>query len=136
MYYFQSKKPGYFGQFLEHFPENVLLVTTLETNRNRNYRDISRAPIPSDRYRQFKALDWPSKVVTIEPILDFDIDIFSGWLIDLKPQHVWLGFNSRPKQSVLPEPSEDKVKALMGNLQKAGIEIKEKDMRKIQLEEE
>ena len=36
-YFFQSKKPKYFEQFLEDFPENVILLTTLETNRDEGY---------------------------------------------------------------------------------------------------
>jgi protein gp37 len=58
-YYFQSKRPSYFVPFLTEFPHNVILLTTLETNRDDNYSAISRAPVPSERYRQFRALEYP-----------------------------------------------------------------------------
>ena len=55
-YYFQSKKPVYFEPLLHEFPENVILLTTLETNRDQGYDRISKAPCPSVRFEQFKAL--------------------------------------------------------------------------------
>jgi len=63
VYYFQTKNPGYLAQFVDEFPENVILVTTLETNRDEGYGDVSKAPPPSVRYAQFKALAYPRKVV-------------------------------------------------------------------------
>ena len=128
-FYFQSKQPAYFVPFLSEFPTNAILLTTLETNRDEGYRAVSKAPVPSERYRQFKALDYPRKVVTIEPVMDFDLDIFARWIRDLHPEYVWLGFNSHPKAAPLPEPSLDKVERFMGLLAKAGIEIRGKELR-------
>jgi hypothetical protein len=68
-YYLQSKEPAYFEPFLSELPDNVILLTTLETNRDAGYEAISKAPPPSVRYQQFKALDYPRKGVTIEPLL-------------------------------------------------------------------
>jgi hypothetical protein len=75
-FYFQSKRPAYFEQFLPLFPQNVILLTTLETNRDDGYKAISKAPPPTERYRQFKMLKYPRKVVTVEPVVDFDEDVF------------------------------------------------------------
>ena len=49
-YYFQSKRPEYFEQFLAEFPDNVVLLTTLETNRDAGYEVVSKAPKPSERF--------------------------------------------------------------------------------------
>jgi len=76
-HYFQSKRPAYFKEFLSEFPENVILLTTMETNRDSGYRKVSKAPLPSKRYKQFLELDYPRKVVTIEPVMDFDLEVFS-----------------------------------------------------------
>lgn len=127
-YYFQSKRPEYFEQFLPLFPENVILLTTLETNRNAGYKAISKAPPPSVRYQQFKKLKHPRKVVTVEPVLDFDEDVFPQWIADLEPEYVWLGFNSRPESVQLPEPSTKKLKKLVKVLVNAGIEIRGKEL--------
>lgn len=79
-FFFQSKKPSYFRQFLAEFPPEAILLTTLETNRDEGYEAISKAPPASVRYEQFRALKYPRKVVTIEPVLDFDLATFVQWI--------------------------------------------------------
>jgi hypothetical protein len=130
-YYFQSKRPRYFESLVNLFPSNVIILTTLETDRDEGYDKVSKAPVPSARYQQLYELDYPRKVVTIEPIMDFDLDTFIRWMDDLQPEYVWLGFNSRPKQVTLPEPTEGKVKLFIKMLQSAGIPVKGKDLRGI-----
>ena len=127
IFYFQSKNPIYFKQFLSEFPENVFLLTTLETNRDTGYRAISKAPLPSKRYRDFLSLDWPNKVVTIEPILDFDLDIFVNWLGKINPKYVWIGYNT-VRTLKLPEPPISKTLKLIQVLDDMGIPIKLKHM--------
>jgi hypothetical protein len=128
-FYFQSKRPEYFAPFLPDFPKNVILVTTMETNRDDGYKAISKAPVPSKRYEQFRSLNYPRKVVTIEPIADFDLEIFASWMNELQPEYVWLGFNSRPKQVQIPEPGQDKVLEFMRILKAGGIQIRGKELR-------
>jgi hypothetical protein len=132
-YYLQSKRPEYFAQFLKELPESLSLVTTLETNRDDGYERISKAPPPSERYRQFLNLDYPRKVVTIEPIMQFDLDVFTGWICQIQPEYVWLGFNSKPDKVELPEPSETKVQTFMRRLADGGIEMRGKDLRGLEL---
>ena len=132
-HYFQSKKPSYFAPFLADFPENVILLTTLETNRDSGYRAVSKAPPPSERYRQFKALDYRRKVVTIEPMLDFDLRVFGSWIRSLRPEYVWLGFNSKPESVKIPEPPLGKVQKLMETLTRAGIEVRGKKLRGLEV---
>lgn len=127
IFYFQSKRPEYFESF--EFPEKVTLVTTLETNRDENYENISKAPKPSNRYEQFLDLNYQNKVVTIEPIMDFDVDEFTKWIININPNYVWIGFNSRPKQIQLPEPSKLKFKKFYNNLIDNNITIKHMNLR-------
>jgi hypothetical protein len=132
-YYFQSKQPEYFRQFVGELPTSVILVTTLETNSDAGYELVSKAPVPSERYRQFRELIYPRKVMTIEPVMNFDVDEFSRWIIDLNPEYIWLGFNSRPNRCSIPEPSREKVVAFAKTLKAAGIEIREKDLRGIEI---
>ena len=133
-YYLQSKRPEYFAQFVDELPSNVILVTTLETNRDEGYEKVSKtAPPPSERYRQFLALKYDRKVVTVEPVMDFDLKTFSKWLVAIKPEYVWLGFNSHPKSVALPDPSEAQVKSLMAKLSAKGIRVKGKDLRGVEV---
>ena len=130
-YYLQSKEPQCLVPFLDQLPPNIIIVTTLETNRDEGYELVSKASLPSERYQQFLALNWPRKVVTIEPVMDFDEDVFKRWLLTIKPEYVWLGLNSRTKQVQLPEPSAGKLTRLVKGLQKAGVALKLKEMRGI-----
>ena len=128
-FFMQSKRPECFEPLLDELPENVVLLTTLETNRDEGYEKVSTAPLPGERYRQFLSLDYPRKVATVEPIMDFDLGIFPSWLINLNPENVWLGFNSRDNSVKLPEPPHDKVRELVRKLSDAGIPIKGKTLR-------
>jgi len=130
-FYFQSKRPKYFKPFLSQFPANVVLVTTLETNRDEGYKVISKAPVPSKRHEQFKKLAYGRKAVSIEPMMDFDTGTFFSWMQAIKPEHIWLGFNTHPKKVQIPEPSESKVLEFMRMLKAEGIRIREKGLRGI-----
>jgi hypothetical protein len=131
--YFQSKSPSYFEQFVGEFPSNVILLTTLETNKDEGYELISKAPKPSVRYKDFLALNYPRKVVTAEPVMDFDLDIFVDWMNSIKPEYVWLGLNSRPRQVHLLEPSHEKLLLFLDKLEQRGIKTVVKGERLLAL---
>ena len=126
----QSKNPSCLNQYLSLLPENTYLLTTLETNRNDAYEKYSKSPKPSVRCHDFLDLNWDKKIVTIEPIMDFDLDIFSSWLISIKPKAVFIGYNSHPKAVPLPEPSWDMVLSLWRILRRNGIRVLPKEMRR------
>jgi len=135
-FYLQSKNPICLKQYIDDFmpiAKHVIFVTTLETNRDVRYRRISKAPLPSKRYRDFLSLNYPRKVVTIEPIMDFDSNIFLNWILSVKNtqqlEYVWIGYNSRPKHIQLPEPSETKLKDFIISLWNNNIQVKPKDLR-------
>ncbi len=129
LFYWQSKAPSCFKQYLALFPENSILLTTLETNRDSGYRDISQAPFPSARFKAFLGIDWPRKIATVEPIMDFDPDIFLDWLVQLHPEAIWIGYNSKPKAVKLPEPPIKKTLEFVKRLEEHGIEVRKKTMR-------
>jgi len=136
-YYFQSKNPAYFEQFLGEYPENVVLLTTLETNRDDLGQSVSKAPKPSTRWRDFYALEYPRKALTIEPVLDFDLEEFTGWMTQLQDQgsleYIWFGYDS--KKCGLPEPSADKAQRFVNGLTERGIEVRGKKMNGVMIAE-
>ncbi len=141
IYYFQSKAPSVFNQYLDWFNENedkVILLTTLETNRDEGYRSISKAPLPTKRFYDFLDLPYTRKVVTIEPVLDFDLEIFLNWMRLLKDQgtleYVWFGYDS--KNCGLGEPSTEKSQRFVDELQAYGIEVRGKNLRDVKLHSE
>jgi len=129
VFYLQTKNPKCLEQYLSLLPKNVILVTTLETNRDEEYSKISKAPKPSIRYKDFLELNYPRKVITIEPIMDFDMEIFIEWIVSIKPEYIWIGYNSRPKEVQLPEPTKEKVEQFIKLLENKGIIVKKKEMR-------
>jgi hypothetical protein len=132
-FYLQSKQPECLQPHLKSLPPSVIVVTTLETNRDDGYDLVSKAPPPSERFKQFLALEYPRKVVTIEPVMDFDVDEFVNWIVRINPKYVWLGYNSREKQVKLPEPSPEKLLTFVEKLIEAGIEVRGKHLRGIEL---
>jgi protein gp37 len=106
-YLFQSKNPVRMMDF--PFPFGVMLATTIETNRD--YK-ISKAPPVLERASAISQM--ASTVVTIEPILDFDLEELVALIELANPESVNIGADSKGHN--LPEPSWDKVQELISAL--------------------
>lgn len=129
-YLFQTKNPGRFDEFLTRFPDGSILATTLETNRDYN---VSKAPVPEKRYFDFLKIKYPIKMISIEPVLDFDLDQFSEWIHSINPKFVSIGADS--KRHNLPEPSSKKIEELLDIIKKyTNIKVKNNLRRVIELE--
>ena len=113
-FFFQTKNPIVFNKY--NFPKNCLLGITLETNRNNGYNFISNAPLPSKRFKDFLNVDFDRKVVTIEPILQFDHDIFVMNIKKLNPERVYIGYDT--KKNNLLEPTVQETIKLYGELKR------------------
>ncbi len=133
-WYLQSKRPEYFAQFFEdELPPQIMLGTTLETNRDEGYDDISKAPPPQERWDQFRGLVWALKTITVEPVMDFDLQEFAEMIVQIMPLWVWLGYNSTRHAAPIPEPPHWKVRSLIKSLETAGIEVRLKEMRGLEI---
>ena len=129
-YVFQTKNPARFfrneryeGKPGWKFPPKFVLGTTVETNEN--IQGISVAPPPEARIDAMINLPKGTKTfITIEPVLDFDPYTLARWISLTKPFFVNLGADSKDRG--LPEPTVEKVMALVGLLKDFGIDLKEK----------
>lgn len=121
-YVFQTKNPARYLTMDSLFPENSLFGCTIESDR---YYPLimGSAPQPVDRLSAMRRLEH-KKFITLEPILDFGIDTLLTWIKIINPDFVNIGADS--KKHNLPEPSADKIKDLIAEIQNAGIEIREK----------
>ena len=109
-YLFQTKFPIRFLEFIRSFNQDYILGTTLETNRG---YDLSMAPLPMERWMQFKLIkDYKVRMmISIEPIMDFDLENFLYMLRKIKPEFISIGADS--KKNDLIEPSSKKIKELI-----------------------
>lgn len=130
-YVFQTKNPEEYSNYLIELPPYFLCGVTIETNRST--RTYSNAPSPMERAGsmeifkiQYKDLygEYPKTFLTIEPIMDFDLVPLMAMIEMIKPDFVNIGADS--KNSKLPEPSADKIEALIKEIQSSGYELREK----------
>ena len=120
---FQTKNTKRYGDFVGSFPFNCFLGTTLESNRS--HVELCKAPDIGER---ISYIDWDNTFVTIEPIMDFDLEPFVQIIKRIKPK--WVNVGADSKGHHLPEPSKEKVQALIGELKKfTEVKIKSNLMR-------
>lgn len=123
-YVFQTKNPGRYVKIPSNqFPPRYILGTTIETNRD--IPGIGFAPKPYFRFCSLTELDPKIPLfITIEPIMDFDLDELFRWIQSLRPEFVNIGADSKGHN--LPEPSVEKIKSLIKKIEESKIEIREK----------
>lgn len=121
-YVFQTKNPGRLIDGPYILPPHALFGCTIETNRDT--AEISDAPSPRDRMTAMTAFRG-RKFITIEPMLDFDLDILPRWIADINPEFVNVGADS--KGHGLPEPQSFKVKEFLTRLEALGVKVIAKD---------
>ncbi len=115
-YLWQTKNPKRFLELKVGFPEKSIFCITLESNRH--YPDImGNAPTPKARVEAFSLLQAP-RMITIEPILDFDLVPLLDMIDDIAPQQINIGADSKGHN--LPEPSAEKVDRLIIALRDRG----------------
>jgi len=121
---FLTKNPQRYEKFIEVMPKNGILGSTIETNRDRIFLEstISRAALPSIRHDAMKNLNWDKKFVSIEPILDFDLEVLCRWIQDISPFMVYVGYDNYDHQ--LPEPSLDKTLKLLERISEMTLVVR------------
>ncbi len=120
---FLTKNPIRYLEFLGEFSRNMMLGATIETNRD--YR-LAKAPLPTERFKAMKELDWRHKALVIEPILDFD-PVFVDWIMQISPGMVYIGYDNYSNN--LPEPKLEKTKSLLREII-GKTEVRAKALRK------
>jgi DNA repair photolyase len=118
-YLFQTKNPE---RFMNYQDENTgiigksVICTTIESNRD--YPEImGESPLIEDRVIAMHNISYSMDTyVTIEPIMDFDLDSLSVLIKHCNPVQVNIGADSGNNK--LPEPSKDKILSLIKELEK------------------
>ena len=108
-YLFQTKNPANIRRIL--VPDSNVCVT-LETNRY--YPEIMKdCPPPIDRVREMQLIRHPL-YITIEPVIDFDVNVLLQMIKCCEPMQVNIGADSGGNN--LPEPSKEKLMDLIVGL--------------------
>lgn len=118
-YLFLTKYPVRYLEFLKgcYFPPRCFLGCTLETNRTTEA--ISKAHLPFRRVEEMLALQLYlsgdiTLMLSLEPLLRFDLDHYVSQIESIQPHHVYVGGDS--KACNLEEPSSLDVMALLERL--------------------
>jgi len=121
---FMTKNPKRYLKLLTYIPENAILGTTIETTNDEIVKTgkITRAPLPTERYEAMKALDWKRKMVSIEPVLDFELNTFSKWIETINPFIVYVGYDNYCHK--LREPTLRKTNELIDRLKETSLVIR------------
>lgn len=111
----QSKNPKKFYDWRVGWgitlPPNVYLGTTIETNRDYG---LSKAPPPVERFRYLAGYPHNHKFLSIEPIMDFDLDELCHWVRLMQPDIIEIGADNYHNHLV--EPPWWKVEKLLETL--------------------
>ncbi len=123
-YLFQTKNPAHFVKY--EFPKDTILACTLETNRQYPF---GKAPPLILRYGIMASLEHEHKMISIEPVMDFDLDVFIEWIREIKPDFVSIGADS--KNHNLLEPSKEKLVQLIIELGKITKIVQKKNLARL-----
>ena len=128
-YLFQTKNPyGMIENGLGHFPEKSVVCATIETNRH--YPEfMANSPTPAERAHSLGKLFIFDRYVTIEPIIDFDLFYLVELIKWCSPVQVNIGADSGNNH--LPEPSRDKVFALIEELSKFTTVARKRNLERL-----
>jgi DNA repair photolyase len=120
---FLTKNPNRFKEFVHLCRKNILLGATIETNRS---NDFSKAPTVAERAKAMIDLQYDHKYVSVEPIMDFDLEIFADLIEKIAPIRVAVGYDNWNNH--LPEPSLTKTLQLIERL-KEFTKVRERKLR-------
>ena len=96
---------------------------TIETNRS---NDFSKAPPLAERVAAMIDLQYDRKFLSIEPVMDFDLEIFVGWIEKIAPIQLAVGYDNWSNH--LPEPSLSKTLQFIERLNEF-TEVRERKLR-------
>lgn len=123
---FLTKNPARYHEFRDESLPNVIWGATIETNRD--IQGISQAPSPTRRYEEMTTLrSWQRRIVSIEPIMDFDLQPLVRRIRQIGPEFIYIGFDNHGHH--LPEPPLAKTLELIQALEQF-TEVRLKTIRK------
>lgn len=125
-YLFQSKNPARMSLF--DLPKDIVLGTTIETNRV--YPQMGKTVHPLSRAHGLYAFAKKTEtMITIEPIMDFDLKPFVEIIKFAEPS--WVNIGADSKGHNLHEPSKEKILSLVEEISKFTVIRKKVNLERI-----
>lgn len=124
-YLLQTKNPARFFEFVNRIDVDDILACTIETNEAGHNYD---APIVMNRFYHFAQLKHPRKMISIEPVIDFDAGLINMIKI-INPEFVSIGADSGNNN--LPEPSAEKLIKFIEHISKYTKVIQKKNLGRL-----
>lgn len=122
-YLFQTRFLRNIPNFIKYIDmDRMMFGTTIESGKTYT---TTKAPSPQDRllnawivsrYYNLRSM------ISVEPIMDFDVNSFTGAIISSQPEYVSIGADSGNNN--LDEPPKNKVLDFISKLKKASIETR------------
>jgi protein gp37 len=119
-YLFQTKNPKRFHNL--PLTEKTILCVTIESDSD---VDENNAPKINERVYEFSRIVHDKKMITIEPIMDFEIAYLCDIVDGINPFQVNIGADSGHNK--LNEPSKEKVLSFIKCLEDSNINVFKKD---------
>ncbi|GHT09371.1 hypothetical protein AGMMS49525_18410 [Bacteroidia bacterium] len=121
-YLFQSKNPAGFNILMAHpVARKSVICTTIESDII--HPQMGNTPTPTYRALYMDTMPEIDKYVTIEPIMDFRLDLFVSLIKRCNPKQVNIGADTGKNH--LSEPPKEKVLELIAELEKFTV-VKQK----------
>lgn len=117
-----TKSPKFYKTHFMPLP-NLYFGATIETNRDTS--KFSKAPTTEYRYNVMRELHNYKKMLSLEPLMDFDHATLMSWITEINPKIVEVGIDNY--HVGLPEPSAEKITNLIKSIKMIGIEVIQKD---------
>ena len=130
-YLFQSKNPEriYYIYQMGLLPGKTVVGTTIETNRHYTDMMLSPSVLTRSKFMNFLTTTEMETMVTIEPIMNFDLETLVDLIFMCHPE--WVNIGADSKGHKLPEPSSEKINELINKLSKFTQVIPKKNLERI-----
>jgi hypothetical protein len=109
-YLWHTKNPQRFLNYTESFKRNDTLCATIETNFHIPEK-MGNAPSPEERAGAMAVIGDYQKMITVEPVMKFDLKKFSYMILCAQPVQVNIGADSG--NNGLPEPTGEEIDNLV-----------------------
>jgi DNA repair photolyase len=125
-YLLQTRNIKRIPKIVEAFRNTFTICTTIESNR---IYEVGNAPSIQERIDELKKIKCVPEMITIEPIMDFDIYPLLYAIKDINPIQVNIGADSGNNH--LSEPPKEKVLELIAELEKFTKVVRKKNLGRL-----